>query len=62
MAEGIPENNMLAYMWMNFLATQGDERAQPNKQILGVRTTRAQVAEAQRLSREWIEAHPPGGN
>jgi hypothetical protein len=24
--------------------------------------TREQIAEAQRLSREWIEAHPPGGN
>jgi len=21
-----------------------------------------QIAEAQRLSREWLEAHPPGGN
>jgi hypothetical protein len=26
-----------------------------------VRITRAQIAEAQRLSTEWIEAHP-GGN
>jgi len=26
------------------------------------RMTREQIAEAQRLSREWLEAHPPGGN
>ena len=24
--------------------------------------TREQMAEAQRLSTEWLEAHPPGGN
>jgi len=24
------------------------------------RMTREQIAEAQRLSREWLEAHPPG--
>ena len=60
MAEGVPENNVLAYMWMNLLATQGDERAQRNKQILGVRMTREQIAEGQRLPTEWIEAHPPG--
>ena len=27
-----------------------------------VRMTREQIAEGQRLSREWFEAHPPGGN
>ena len=27
-----------------------------------VRMTPEQIAEAQRLSREWLEAHPPGGN
>jgi len=26
------------------------------------RRTREQIAEAQRMSREWLEAHPPGGN
>ena len=24
--------------------------------------TREQITDAQRMSREWIEAHPPGGN
>jgi len=24
--------------------------------------TREQIAEAQRMSREWLEAHPPSGN
>ena len=30
--------------------------------ILAPRMTRAQIAEAQRMSREWLEAHPPGAN
>ena len=57
--EGVPEDIVLAYMWFNFAATQGDEGAKENKDSLERRMTREQIAEAQRLSREWIEAHPP---
>ncbi len=49
-------------MWYNLAAAQGNEIAQENKDIIEQRMTREQIAEAQRLSREWIEAHPPGGN
>jgi hypothetical protein len=45
----------------NLAATQ-ENRARLNKDILEQRMTREQIAEAQRMSREWIEAHPPGGN
>ena len=27
-----------------------------------VRMTREQIGEAQRMSREWLEAHPPGAS
>jgi len=37
------------------------EIAQENKDIIERRMTREQIAEAQRLSTEWLEAHP-GGN
>ena len=60
--DGIAEDNVLAYMWYNLAADQGSESAQSNKDILEQQMTRAQIAEAQRLSREWLEAHPPGGN
>ena len=53
---------MLAYMWFNLAAAQGQEDARGNKDRLEQRMTREQIAEAQRLSREWLEAHPPGGN
>ena len=49
-------------MWYNRAAAQGNERAQRNKDRAESRMTREQIAEAQRLSTEWLEAHPPGGN
>ena len=43
--------------------SQGYEPARENKDIIEQRMTREQIAEAQRLSREWIETHPQdGGN
>jgi len=60
--EGVPEDDLLAYMWWNLAAAQGNETAQSNKAQAESRMTRDQIAEAQRLSTEWIEAHPPGGN
>ena len=60
--EGVPEDNVLAYMWFNLAAAQGNEDAQRNKDRAERQMTREQIAEAQRLSTEWTEAHPPGGN
>jgi len=60
--EGVPEDDLLAYMWWNLAAAQGNETAQSNKAQAESRMTRDQIAEAQRMSTEWIEAHPPGGN
>ena len=61
--EGVPEDLVYAYMWLNLSAAQGDETAQTNKDVVEQRMTREQIAEAQRLSREWIETHPErGGN
>jgi hypothetical protein len=60
---GVPEDDVVAYMWYNLAAAQqGNENAQRSKDILEDRMTREQIAEAQRLSTEWIAAHPPGGN
>ena len=60
--DGVPEIIVLAYMWFNLAAAQGNEVAQGLKDRIAQRMTGAEIAEAQRLSREWIEAHPPGGN
>ncbi|MDE0899979.1 MAG: hypothetical protein OSA81_13315, partial [Longimicrobiales bacterium] len=57
---GVPQDDVLAYMWLNLSATQGNAPPQENKDTVERRMTREQIAEAQRLSREWLEAHPPG--
>jgi hypothetical protein len=48
-------------MWLNLSAAQGSETAQNYKERIAPRMTREQIAEAQRMSTEWLEAHPPGG-
>ena len=58
---GVPEDKVLAYMWLNLAVAQGNEDAQENKDIVEQRMTREQIAEAQRLSREWFETHPQDG-
>jgi hypothetical protein len=60
--EGVPEDVVLAYMWANLAAAQGSSAAPSVKIIIEERMTREQIDEAQRLSREWLEPHPPGGN
>ena len=59
---GVPEDIVLAHMFYNLAEAQGQENAQVNKGVIEQRMTREQIAEAQRLSREWLEAHPPDGN
>ena len=57
--DGVPEDLVLAYMWFNLSAAQGNETAQGNEEGIEQYMTREQIAEAQRLSREWIAAHHP---
>ena len=59
---GVPEDIVLSYMFYNLAAAQGHEISLRYKNGHEREMTREQIAEAQRLSREWIEAHPPGGN
>jgi hypothetical protein len=59
---GVRENDVLAYMWSNLSAAQGDETAQRNKDRAESQMTPEQIAEGQRLTREWIAAHPGIGN
>ena len=48
-------------MWFNLSAAQGHGSAQDSKDIIEGRMTREEIAEAGRLSREWLETHAPGG-
>jgi len=58
--KGVPEDSVLAYMWYNLAAAQATFGGAEGKDRLEQQMTREQIAEAQRLSREWIAAHPPG--
>jgi TPR repeat protein len=52
--QGIPTDYVLSYMWFNLSAAQGNETAQGNLGLISEEMTKEQIAEAQKLSREWL--------
>ena len=51
--EGIPVNNIKAYMWSSLAKAQGHEDAAGKVDIIKKRMTPAQIAKAQALATEW---------
>jgi len=51
--QGVPRNYVRAYMWASLAAAQGDEDGAKGLETLEKNMTPAQLAEAQRLAREW---------
>jgi hypothetical protein len=60
--EGVPQDDVQAYMWFNLFASrttgEGRDEAVELRDRVANRLTPDQRAEAQRLAREWDEAHP----
>jgi TPR repeat protein len=56
--QGIAQNSTLAYMWLSLAAAQGDQEAGRDRELIAGRMTPAQIAEGQRLARDW-KATPP---
>lgn len=50
---GLPKDDVLAYMWWNLAAAAGIEAAGKKRDLATKKMKSEQVAEAQRLSREW---------
>ncbi len=55
---GVPQDYVQAYMWFNLAALRSPPGAEhdiavKNRDILAAKMTPAQIAEAQRLAREW---------
>jgi hypothetical protein len=50
---GVPQNRVHAHMWLNLAATQGKEGAAAFRDLVARLMTPAQIAEAQKLAREW---------
>ena len=59
---GVPQDDVQAHMWYNLAASRstGEDRelAVENRDRARARMTAEQVADAQRLAREWDAAHP----
>ncbi len=51
--QGVPKDYVLAYMWMNLAVAKGVKGAVKARDRLEKLMTPAQLAEAQRLVREW---------
>jgi uncharacterized protein len=51
--DGVPQDRVTAYMWLNLAATSGFDEALRNRDIIAKRMTPAQIGEAQKLAREW---------
>ena len=58
--EGVPQDYVRAHMWLNLAAAKGSPGAAVERATLEFtgRMTPAQIAEAQKLAREWLKAHP----
>lgn len=50
---GVPQDYVLAYMWLNLAAAQGQKDAVVARDSLAKVMTPPQIAEAQKLAREW---------
>ena len=53
LGRGVPKDLIQAHMWYNLSAAQGEKHASEFRDALVKRMTPAQVAEAQKLAREW---------
>ena len=60
--EGVPEDDIQAYAWISIASAQGIEIAKNAKERLTGEMTRAEIAEAQKLSRKFWEAFGPSLN
>lgn len=51
--EGVPQDYVQAHLWFNLAATQGEDDARSRRDIIQRMMTADQLAEAQRLARDW---------
>ncbi len=51
--QGVPQDYAQAHMWFSLAGAQGDKQAAKQRDIVAKRMTPAQIAEAQKLAREW---------
>jgi len=57
LGQGVLEDIVSALMWIDVAASQGSLEAQEARELLVKLMTPDQIAEAQRMAREWLERH-----
>jgi TPR repeat protein len=50
---GLPQDYVLAHMWLNLSAANGNETSKRERDSVAKTLTASQIAEAQKLAREW---------
>jgi TPR repeat protein len=55
--DGVPQDYVLAHKWLNLAAMNGSDRARSIRAEIAGCMTAAEIAEAQRLAREWRQTH-----
>ena len=55
--DGVRKDMVLAYMWFNLAAQQGNTEAAKARAIAAVLMTPEQITMAERLTREWLAVH-----
>ena len=51
--QGVPQDYIQAHMWFNLATAQNDANAAKNRDIVAAKMAPAQIAEAQKMAREW---------
>jgi uncharacterized protein len=59
LGQGVPQDYVSAHMWLNLSAAQGNQDAVKGRDTLAQRMTPAQIAEAQKLARDWKPTKQP---
>ena len=54
---GVPQDYVQAHKWYTLAAAGGNATAETNRQLVAKRMTPAQIADAQRIAREWLAKH-----
>jgi TPR repeat protein len=59
LGRGVPQDYVSAHLWFNLAAAGGDKDAAESRDKVAKEMTPAQIAEAQKLAREWKPARQP---
>lgn len=54
--QGVPQDNVAAHKWFNLAAMAGKLEARDWRKELSLEMSQDEIAEAQRLAREWLTA------